>query len=69
MLIQLRKAAWFAVEAAFLLVVLCVLLNLILGAESGAFIAGVANNVTAFLQRVPPGSFLGLALIWILYLL
>ncbi len=63
MLMQIRRVGWFIVEAAFLLVILCVLLSLILGRDSGGFIAGVAANTTAFLQAIPPGSFLGVVLI------
>jgi len=59
MLLQIRKVGWLVVEAALLLVILCVLLNLLLGRDSGTFISGVATNTTAFLQAVPPGTFLG----------
>ena len=64
---QLIRIGWFAVEAAFVLVLLCVLLSIILGNESGKFIAGVAGNATHFLQTVPPGAFLSLLLIAALY--
>jgi len=66
-LTQLRIIGWAVVEAAFLLVVLCILLNIILGAEAGAFIAGVARNATDFLQGLPPGVFLGIVLIAAIY--
>jgi len=70
MLTQIRRAGWFVVELALLVVILCVLLNLILGTDSGAFIAAVAANATAFLQRIPSGTLLGiamiLALVWVL---
>ena len=59
----MRRVGWAAVEAAFLLVVLCILLNIILGAEAGSFIATVAKNATNFLQSLPPGVLLGVALI------
>jgi len=64
---QLIRVGWFVVEAAFVLVLLCVLLNIILGNESGAFIAGVAGNATRFLQTIPPGAFLSLLLIGAVY--
>ena len=64
---QLIRIGWFAVEAAFVLALLCVLLNIILGNESGAFIAGVASNATRFLQAIPSGTFLALVLIGVLY--
>jgi hypothetical protein len=64
---QFIRIGWFAVEAAFVLALLCVLLNIILGNESGAFIAGVAGNATRFLQTIPSGTFLALVLIGVLY--
>ena len=67
LLTQLRTIGWAAVEAAFLLIVLCVLLNIILGGQADSFIAGVATNATAFLQSLPPGIVLGLALIAMIY--
>ena len=60
---QARTIGWAAVEAAFLLIVLCVLLNIILGNEANSFVAGVANNAAAFLQKLPAGVFLGIVLI------
>jgi len=69
MLTQICRAGWFVVELALLLVILCVLLNLILGADSGSFIAAVAANTTNFLQRIPSGTLLGIvlvvALVWL----
>lgn len=52
---------------AFLLVVLCVLLNIILGRESGGFISSVAANAMDFLQKVPSGTLLGIFLILVVY--
>ena len=60
---QIRTIGWAAVEAAFLLVVLCVLLNIILGNDANSFVAAVAANATGFLQQLPPGVFLGIVLI------
>lgn len=64
---QLRSMAWAIVEAAFLLIVLCLLLNIIIGDKSDSFISGVAKNATAFLQSLPPGIFLGLVLIAVIW--
>lgn len=64
---QLIRIGWYAVEAAFILTLLCVLLNIVLGNEGGAFITGVAGNATHFLQTIPPGTFLGLVLIGLFY--
>jgi hypothetical protein len=66
MLAQIRKIGWFVVEAMLVLVAVCVLLNIILGRESGAFISGVAANALELVQRVPPGTFLGVVLILVL---
>ena len=66
-LARLRTIGWAVVEAAFLLIVLCVLLNIILGGEADSFIASVAKNATDFLQRLPPGIVLGVALIVMVY--
>ena len=67
LLMRLRTIGWAVVEAAFLLIVLCVLLNIILGGEADSFIASVAKNATDFLQRLPPGIVLGVALIVMIY--
>ena len=64
---QLRIIGWAAVEAAFLLSVLCLLLNIILGDKTDSFISGVAKNATAFLQSLPPGIFLGVVLIVVIW--
>ena len=64
---QVRTIGWAAVEAAFLLIVLCVLLNIILGSEANSFVTDVANNATGFLQKLPPGVFLGIVLIAAMY--
>ena len=67
LLTRLRTIGWAVVEAAFLLIVLCVLLNIILGGEADSFIASVARNATDFLQRLPAGVILGVALIVMIY--
>ena len=59
--------AWAVVEAAFLLVVLCLLLNIIVGDKPDSFISNVAKNATTFLQSLPPGIFLGLVLIAVIW--
>ena len=66
-LTQLRVIGWAAVEAAFLLIVLCLLLNIIIGDKADSFISTVANNAAAFLQKLPPGIFLGLVLLVLIY--
>jgi len=65
--LQLRRIGWAAVEAAFVLILLCVLLNIIIGGETDSFISAVAKNATSFLQSLPPGVFLGIVLIAVIY--
>lgn len=67
MIRQITKFGWLVIEAAFLFVILCVLLNIILGKESGAFISSVAANAMDFMQKIPAGTFLGIFLILVLY--
>jgi hypothetical protein len=67
MIEQIRRVGWLTVEIALLLVIVCVLLNIILGADSGSFIGSVAANAAQFLQSIPPGTFLGVVLVVILY--
>ncbi len=67
MIRQITKFGWLVIEAAFLFVILCVLLNIILGKESGGFISSVAANAMDFMQKVPSGTFLGIFLILVLY--
>jgi hypothetical protein len=61
------KLGWRAVEAALLLVILCMILSIILGTGSGPFIGSVAANASSFIREIPPGTFLGVMLIVGLY--
>jgi hypothetical protein len=67
MIEQIKKTGWLAAEIGLLLIVLCLLLRIILGADSGAYIVAVSDNATKFLQALPPGVTLGVALIVMLY--
>ncbi len=67
MMRQITKFGWHVVEASLLLVILCVLLNIILGRGSGGFISSVAANALDFTQKIPAGTFLGVFLILALY--
>ena len=64
---RIRKLGWSAVEIASVLVLLCVLLDIILGPSGGSFITAVAGNAKGFLQTVPPGATLGVALLVVMY--
>lgn len=68
MIDTIRKAGWLAAEVGLLIVILCVLLNIILGpASSGEFVAAVAGNANTFLQGLPAGAVMGLVLIFLAY--
>lgn len=65
---HVRRAGWLAVEIGLLVVILCVLLNIILGpASSGDFVGAVAQNANTFLQGLPAGTVMGLVLIFLAY--
>ncbi len=68
MIQKLTKLGWLVIELGFMLVILCVLLNIILGKDSGGFVSSVAANALDFLQKVPSGTVLGIFLIVILVL-
>ena len=66
MLDYLQKAKqylWEIVEIGFLAVLTVILLYLILGANSGVFVSGVANNVVKFASAIPEQSLVGLAIV------
>ena len=68
MIQKLTKLGWLIIELGFMLVILCVLLHIILGKDSGGFVSSVAANALDFLQKVPSGTILGIFLIVILIL-
>jgi hypothetical protein len=66
MLDYLHKAKqylWAFVEIGFLSVLTVILLYLILGANSGVFVTGVADNVVKFANAIPEQSLVGLAIV------
>jgi hypothetical protein len=67
MIQKITKLGWLVIELAFMLVVLCVLLSLILGKDGGGFVSSVAANTLDLLQKVPPGTVLGVFLVLVLY--
>ena len=68
MIDKIRKYGWLVVEAAFVIVVFCLLLNIILGDEGGGeYIAMVAGNAVHVMQEIPPGIVVGVVLILVLY--
>lgn len=69
MLDRVRRIGWLVAEAGLLIVILCVLLNIILGPESGRFVSAVAANANVFLLGLPAGVLLGLALVVFAYAL
>ena len=66
MLDYLQKAKqylWALVEIGFLTVLAVMLLYLILGANSGVFVSGVADNVLKFAAAIPSQTLVGLAIV------
>jgi hypothetical protein len=66
MLDYLHKAKqylWAFVELGFLAVLSVILIYLILGANSGVFVSGVAENVVKFARAVPEQLLIGIAIV------
>ena len=66
MLDYLHKAKqylWAFVELGFLAVLSVILIYLILGANSGVFVTGVADNVVKFARSIPEQSLVGIAIV------
>jgi hypothetical protein len=63
-----RRFVWAIVEALFQLILLCLLLDIILGDQSGPLVGGVAENSLLFLNAVPQGTILALLAVYLVYL-
>jgi hypothetical protein len=66
---RVRKVGWLLAEGGLLIVILSILLNIILGPESGVFVSAVAANANLFLLGLPAGVLLSLALVVLAYAL
>jgi hypothetical protein len=64
-----RRALWTFVELGFLSVLSLMLIYLIMGKDSGAFITSVADNVLSFANALPTQSLVGIAIVLALILL
>ena len=58
-----KQFLWAFVEIGFLTVLSVILIYLILGANSGVFVSGVAQNVIKFAGAVPEQTLVGLAIV------
>jgi nitrate reductase gamma subunit len=58
-----KQYLWSFVEVGFLAVLAVILIYLILGADSGVFVSGVADNVLKFAAAIPSQSLVGLAIV------
>src|SRR6185437_7442469 len=68
MIDRIRNYGWLAIEAAFLIVLFCLLMNIILGDDGGGeYVAMVAGNAIHTMQEIPPGIVVGVVLILVLY--
>ncbi len=59
----LRDLAWRILEAGFLLIGLIVLVYLLLGTGSGAFVQGVIANLGALVAALTPQALVGVAIV------
>ena len=65
-----NRFLWAFVELTFLVVLAFVLIYLVLGQSSGAFVLSVVENVTNFANGMPTQSLIGIAIILaIIYLI
>lgn len=62
-LIRLRDLVWLVLEAGLLLIGLIVLVYLLLGTGSGAFVQGVIANIAALVAAVTPQALVGVAIV------
>jgi len=58
-----KQYLWAFVELGFLTVLAVVLIYLIMGEQSGVFVAGVADNIVKFANAIPAPSLVGLAVV------
>jgi hypothetical protein len=58
-----KRYLWEFVELGFAAILAILLIFLILGDNSGAFVTSVAGNVTKFAGAVPTASLVGLAVL------
>ncbi len=60
---QAKRFLWTFVELGFLAVLSIILIYLILGQDSGAFVVSVADNVLKFANAMPTPSLVGMGVI------
>jgi hypothetical protein len=58
-----RRFLWLFVELGFVTILAIILLYLILGENSGVFVASVADNVKKFAGDMPTPSLIGIGVI------
>jgi len=65
-----KRYVWAFVELGFALILAIMLIHLILGQDSGAFVSSVANYVLTMANAVPTQSLVGIAIVLaLLYLI
>lgn len=67
MIDQIRRIGWLAVEAGLLLIALCIILSIILGKENAGWVSAVSENAQQFLNTLPPGVVVGVAVLVLIY--
>jgi hypothetical protein len=68
-LAKAKQYLWAFVEIGFLTVLAVMLIYFILGANSGVFVTGVADNVLKFAAALPAQALVGLAIVLALVIL
>ena len=61
-----QRYLWAFVELAFVALLAIILLHLLVGENSGAYVQSVVDNVTKFASGVPTPSLIGLAIVGLL---
>jgi hypothetical protein len=63
---KVNQALWMFAELGLLLVLICVLIFLVLGQQSGALILSVMENIFALTGRVDAANLIGLSILVVL---
>jgi hypothetical protein len=58
-----KRFVWSFVELGFATILAIILIYLVLGQDSGAFVTSVAKNVLEFANAIPPQGLVGLAIV------
>ena len=63
---KLNQALWMFAEFGLLLVLVCILIFLVLGQQSGAFVTSVMENIFTVTGKVDAANLIGLSILVVL---